>query len=245
MSYTPYSLITLPRVDTDGAIALASALESAAEPFAPHTGLVLSGLDDIKARRIEAQNARESGDPLGTPTIKAIDALEDLGIGVLAKGTKLFAQLADHTPEGKIAAELDARLFNDGLDYVNYKVEQEWAVVEAKLQVIQNENLEPKFAQIGLGHALSFLKQTHLKYGEVIGVTKAGVESLALGTARKALMDAIRVYVVRVMATEEAQKPETQARVQAMLKPLDDWRVNKSSPKKPAPPDAPPAPPQP
>ncbi len=245
MSYSLFSFITLPRVDTDGAIALASALESAAEPFAPHDGLVLSGLNEVKSRRIAAQQTRESGDPLGTPTVKAIDIIEDLGISVLVKGTKLIAQLAEHTPEGKIAADLDARLFNDGLDYVNYKVEQEWAVVDSKLQVIQSENLEPQFAQIGLGHVLAFVKQTHLHYGEVIGVTKAEAESKALGGARKVLMDALRVYVARVMATEEAGNAQSQARVRAMLKPLDDWRVNKSSPKKAAPPDAPPAPPAP
>lgn len=244
-AYSAFSIIALPRTDIDGSIALASALESAAEPFAPHSDLILAALADIRERRISAQQARGAGDPLGTPTVKAIDIVEDLGIGVLVKGTKLMAELADHTPEGQIAAELDARLFQDGLDYVNYKVEQEWAVVETKLQAIQAENLEPKFGQIGLGHVLNFVKQTHLKYGEIIGVTKPGAESPAIGKSRKALMDSMRVYVARVLASEEPGKPETQARVQAMLRPLHEWRVNKSSPKKLAPPDAPPVPPAP
>lgn len=175
--------------------------------------------------------------------VKEIDMLEDLGIGVAVHIVKELARMKGIIPEGDIAAELDQRLFQDGLDYVNYKVDQEWAIVDTKLQTIAAENLEPKFASIGLAPVLNFLKQTHVKYGEIIGTTKPTEEPPELGKARKEVMDAIRLHVVQVMASVVRAQPETNARAAAMLKPIHDARANMPTPPKnnaPAAPNTPP-----
>lgn len=237
-TYSPLELVALPRVDIEGAIALASALESAALSFSPLPDGVAASVAVVAEQRTAAQKVLSARSLKSG--IKEIDTLEDLGISVLVHVTKELARFKDLIPEGQSAHELDQRLFQDGLDYVNYKVEQEWAIVDTKLKTITDENLEPKFAMIGLTPILSFLKQTHAKYGDVIGVTKPSEESPEIGKARRAVADSIRFHVIRVMASVEPGKPETEARAAAMLKPIEDCRVNASAPAKPNPP-APPA----
>lgn len=228
-------LIALPRVDARDAVTLASQLEAAAAdqmvlPALP--GGVQSALGDVALMRADLQTALTAGSPLGTPTKKEADRQEDLAVVALFKILSGWAMLAEFIPEGKAAQQVLDRAFSDGVQFVNIRYEREWAVVDSKLKLIDSENLDAPIAVAGAAPALVFLKNVHATYGSVIGTTDALPEPPEVGKKRDALLDALRKYVVRVVANVEAKQPETQDLADVLLLPLSEWESAKPPAKK-------------
>lgn len=227
-SFSSLDLVSLPRVDSRGGIALASAVEAAAAAQSKAPAHVMDVVVQIGSDKQALQAALDSG-PQAGPTVREADQHVDIGVtgvhGILTGWTKFRGVL----PEGQVAQELLDRLYGDGLAFVNYKVERQWAVVDGMLKIIDNEALGAKFAMLGATPALDFLKQAQATYGAVIGTTEALPERPEVGVRRDALLDSLRLYVVRVAGLVERGKPETEELAHALLKPIVEWRGTKSA----------------
>lgn len=103
------------------------------------------------------------------------------------------------------------RLFPDGVAFINYKARKEWAIVETKLDTIATESLEAKLAQLGAIPALAYLKQVHVRYGQVVGATQPNAAtSPQVGEKLDALRDSMRQYVAAVTGSVRRKVPATQ-----------------------------------
>jgi len=230
-SFTPNDIVALPRVDARDAVALASAVEAAAAAQKDVPPYVISAVAQIASDRQALQKAIAAGPPAGAITVKEADRVEDLSITSLYALLVAWGRLEEFLPQAKGAQEVVDRVFKDGVAFVNSKVEKEWAVIDSKLKAIADEGLEAKIAAVGAMPILEFLKQTHATYGAVIGTTDAGADPVEIGKHRDALLDSMRVYVMRASGLVERNKPETQALADALLRPIVEWRSTKPTAK--------------
>jgi len=230
-SFTPTAVVSLPRVDARDAVALASAVEAAAAGQQGVPPYVLSAVAQIADDRQALQKAIAAGPPAGAITKKEADRVEDLAITSLHALLLAWGRLEEFLPEAKGAQEVVERIFKDGVSFVNSRVEKEWAIIDSKLKTIADEGLEAKIAAVGALPILEFLKQTHATYGAVIGTTDAAADPVEVGKHREALLDSLRVYVMRASGLVERNKPETQALADALLRPIVEWRSTKPAAK--------------
>jgi hypothetical protein len=167
-------------------------------------------------------------------TREQADEQEDAAVSAIFTILKGWGELASFIPEGKTAEALRARLFENGIEFIIRRYENEWAEVDTKLKTIQAEGLDAQFDSLGMAPALKHLREAHAVYGAVLGTTAPLPESPSVGPARLALLDAIRLYAIRVIAHVEDGKPETQALADALLTPLEQWKATKARAKKSA-----------
>jgi len=224
------SLIELPRVDAQEALALGKQLLAAADkqkslPVLP---------DAVKETRDEVDDACKGleaelkvGPAVGTPTKKEADRREDAAIVGAHTILVGWAMLAEFLAEGQTAQQLQDRLFPEGVKFVQQRYETEWTIVETKLKTIADESLDTKLAALGMGPVLKFLQDTHQVYGAVLGTTATLEEPAEIGKARTAVLDAIRAHVIQAMAQVKKAKPETQAFADELLLPIKLWKTSK------------------
>lgn len=233
-TFSPTDLVALPRIDFNGAIALASAIEAVAakEQNLPQT--IVEAVAQISADRSVLQQAVAKA-PSGALTIKEADRRVDRVAGAFHDIVEAWASLAEFISEGTGAQILMERIFPDGRRFVNLKVAEEWAAIETKLATIQRENLGNAITGIGAGPILALLQEMHGVYGAVIGTTEPLAEAPEVRESKEALTDSLREYVVQVAATVKRNKPETAARAETLLKPLREWESTKPTKDKPTP----------
>lgn len=234
-SVDPSNIISLPRVNAYTAVSLAQALEAASldEDGNPYQlpEAVQAALDDVVADRGALQEA-VGAPPPPNPTVRVIDLLEDNAVGALADLLRAWARVAGQIPQGDVAGKLFKRLFTGGLEFLNHKPIEEWAQVNTRLQIIQNEGLGAALGQLGAQPLLDHLQQIHVRYGEVTGATKAKPvpESPEVRANLDALLASIRHYVGSVVGSIVRKKPETKALAEKLLLPLTTWESTSSKP---------------
>ncbi len=223
-SYASADLVDLPQSDAATAIALASALDAAAEQQASLPTTVKDARAEMVADAASLLAALETAPP-PEKILRAIDAREDSAVGALYDTCRAFARLQGEIPEGDIARGLIDRVFPDGIAFVKEKARKEWSVVEGKLKVIDEEQLESQFAQLGALPILAHLRQVHIQYGEATGMTKPieMPEAAAVGEHRRALLESIKHYVVAVSGSVRRKVPATQKLADELLAPLVQW----------------------
>ncbi|WP_282416615.1 hypothetical protein [Polyangium sp. 15x6] len=230
-TFTPVDLVQLPRVDSNGAIALASAVESAASKYNDLPASVTEAVAQIVADRIVVHQALAKT-PGGLVTVKEADRRVDKVGGALHDICAAWASLAEFLPQGEDAQVLMDRVFADGRKFVNLKVKEEWAAVETKLATIDREGLGASIDAIGATPVLGLLRQMQAVYGAVIGTTEVPEEAPEVRESKDTLLDSIRAYVIQVAGTIKRGKPETAARADALLRPVREWESTKPSKEK-------------
>lgn len=235
-TFSPVDLVQLPRVDANGAVALASAVEAAAVPFNDLPQSIADELGQIKTDRQTLLKALAKS-PAGVVTVKEADRRVDKVGGAFHDIATAWASLAEFIPEGQDAQLLVDRLFSDGRRFINLKVKEEWAAIETKLATIDREGLLPQIQAIGANPILALLKQVQTVYGAVIGTTQAVEEAPEVRESKDALLDAIRTYVIQVAGSVKRGKPETLTRADALLKPIREWESIKPAKEKTNPPE--------
>ena len=84
------------------------------------------------------------------PVIKAVDVRIDRVIGAFDRSLGGWEMLAGESPAGDVAQALRARLFPDGIGFINIAPREEWTEIESRLTIIKNENLDPQLNSLGL-----------------------------------------------------------------------------------------------
>ena len=242
-TFKPREATTLPRLDAVSAVALSLLLIDAAEapPLPDAPALPQSVADALADVRVEVAALQLANAALDDkPGVRDADRAEDNAFTLTRDWLAAWARLPKGHPLGDKARALLGRLFADGLDFIRLPVEQERAVAEGKLGVIAAEKLAPELAALGGASILAHLEETHAAYVAAIDAAKVAPPELLLVREKlDALADALQLYVVRVVATVERGKPETQKRADELLRPLLEWdRRNKpAKPAKAPPPD--------
>jgi hypothetical protein len=175
--------------------------------------------------------------PAESPETRKADQLSDTVWGSLHGFLRSHGLLPGEVPTAQQARQVLDRLFPDGLMFLKLPYKLEWAEAEAKLGVIAKEQLEPVVRSLGGGPILDQLASAHAAYGKALGITAAKVapESPAIRAGLLRLQDALRRYVVRVVATMERDDPTSEAFAARLLAPIEEWEIRKRAPAEPAP----------
>jgi len=227
-TFSPVDLVQLPRIDANGSVALATAIEAAATPFQNLPPAIIDCLAQVGSdKQILLQALAKT--PTGLLTVKEIDRRVDKVAGALHDVTAAWATLAEFMPEGEKGKILHERLFADGRRFLNFKVHEEWAAIETKLATIDRENLGGSVDAIGAGPILVLLKQFQAEYGAIIGTTQPVEEAPEIRDSKAALLDSIRSYVIQVAASVKRGAPDTATRADLLLKPVREWESTKAA----------------
>ncbi|HEX2571730.1 MAG TPA: hypothetical protein VH877_19375 [Polyangia bacterium] len=230
---TPEHLIVLPRLNATGTITLAQALEVAARAQASALqafsfASIQEALQELVADREALQAAVAEAEAQSPNIVREADRREDLAISALHDLLAIWARLAEELPQGRVAERVYQRLFgDDGLSFIYLPVQEEWAVVDAKLFMIAFEGMDKSLAQIGAQPILELLQGIHAKYGEAIGTLGPAqlTEPPAVRDRREALLASIRLYILRVVGAVDRKNPESSNIVSALLEPIAERRA--------------------
>lgn len=237
-SFDAGSLINLPRLDAPGAVALGSALGTAAkgkqlgEPV--HASLL--ALEHATASLESALSARNKPQE---PSVdrNAADVEEDAAWGALHGWLEGWSRVPRASQAGDAAGLLES-LFPDGLSFTQLRYPVEWAEADARLKQLDGKGAAT-VAALGGQPLLDALRAAHERYGKAIGVTaaapvpKPGVD---LRTPLDAFAAATRRYVLKVAGAVDESDADSVALGDALLAPLAEWPSKSASAGAAAPP---------
>lgn len=235
-SYDPSTLIALPRLDARGWDALVKhlvAVATRAGMLPKAIASALKRLDDKHGSLAEALLVRLAAMAAPTPAVRAADLAEDAAWSALFDWLTGFAKLPFSPPEAAVAAAILAVLFPDGLKFTKIAYRLEWSEVETRIKLIAEQKLDEQIEGLGGGVFLRTVARAHKEYGEALGITRPldPAAAAALRTPLEDMIEALRLYVLRVAAHADPDDPETQALVDKLLAPLveAESRANNAS----------------
>lgn len=238
--YTPVDLVQLPRLPATGARALGQQVLSAADHVKPFPKGLLKARGRLAAAYDGLQSAVLAQFGAGTaearddePAVQELDRILDncwaglddrlLGLSRLPVGTA-------GVPE---AAALRKRLFPGGLSFLKLPYKLQWSESQVRLDLIEKEGLGASVDQLGGKPFLPAIRQAHAAYGDALGMTQPLPEAAAVPLVRGALdtfAEALRAYIVKVMATVDDDDPASQVVADALLAPLAAWTSSAKRP---------------
>jgi hypothetical protein len=238
------SRLKLPRLRATSALALANALLQQAEgqPLAPH---VKAGLDTVQEDRdglLAALGLKTGAEP--PPGVREADIDEDMAWAMLRDFLKVWGQLPG--PLGESSSKTSTAVFgSEGLSFVQLPVEEEKAVGDAKLKIIDEHGHAKVIESLGGQPILEHLRGVHARYGAAIAAAQEAeqIESPRVREPMETLLDSLQTYVTRVAGTVERKLPETRKAAEHLLYPLLSWERSSGTPGPAQPPVNPPPPP--
>jgi hypothetical protein len=236
-SFEPSDLIRLPRLNAEGTLALSQALITEAREAGELSAALGEALEALEGacralagallRRLRAA----AGGGVDPETARAADAAVDNAWGALRDFLSAWARLGDEA-EAERAGMLLARVFPDGLSFLNKRYKAEWADSETRLLLIDQEGLDADIEALGGATFLRVLRRAHGAYGEALHVTtRRGPDPEAIGL-RRAFEDAhaaMRAYLVQVAASRRPRDPATVALADRLNGPIIRWRADARS----------------
>jgi hypothetical protein len=247
-SYTPATVISLPRLTAAGATALGEKLLTAAKA---HQTNLTSGVAKVLGQLTQAhaglKKALSDQVPPSVPQgpesdAPACDRRVDACWSGLLDFLTAYSKLPD-VPQAAEAASLKANIYPDGLKFLLLTYELEWAEGESRLSRIQAQGLDQRITALGGGLFLQALSAAHDAYGKALGLTQAPAapapEPPSVREALDAFAATLRKYVTKVMGAVDDDEPATQALADDLLAPLATWDVGPSGGKGPGAPEEP------
>lgn len=226
-SLDPTRYLRPPVVDVPGGVALGIALVTAAGkqlPAAPKRALkqlrqtVIALQKDWSTQR-QAELITEED---RRPADQRLDRVW-AAVGVRLES---LAALPSTLAQSKQAAQLYARLFPTGLDFLKLPFEREWAESEQRLGQIADEEVQGLLTSLVGDFVLAELRDAHANYGRVLGITTARGETTVgpnLLEPLRTVQQAIVGYALQVVAAAHAD-PELAGVARAALRPIDELR---------------------
>lgn len=244
-NYDYTDVVVLPRMDITMTVALAEALNAAAnaeEQNSPLASSIADARTDMNASCDQAKQAIAAAGLKPGLTLGTIDTHTDLVFKAHRLILQGWALLSEHLPQGKEAEKLLAQLYGDGLKATQMMGKKQWVTLQSRIEAAKAAGLEQAVNQLGSGPVWTLFLNAQEQYGKVIGATEAQEEAPEIAASRQALQDAIRYYILQVSASVHPKKPETQKRANALHKPISEWKSSKTAEgKKEPPPATPPA----
>jgi hypothetical protein len=237
--------VVLPVLDAVGAMALAQQVEKGAEELSTKPpAAVVSAMRDVASAREalqQALGARMTPDQI--PELRDIDALEDAAWAMLRGFLLNFDRLPeDHAARGTALDAHDVIFGRGGLAFTQLPVDKERAAADARMAVIKSKKLDKVICKLGGTVFWTFLAETHERYKATIdeAVAARTKPTARVIEALDTLKDSLDMYIVRVLASVDRDKPETAKRAEELLAPIVAFKAtHKRKPKGKAKPGAP------
>ncbi|HEU4404000.1 MAG TPA: hypothetical protein VFS43_01705 [Polyangiaceae bacterium] len=234
-SFSPLELVTVPRTSAASAMALGTALLTAArqEPKLPPRFVrslerLEAECETLRASRTLRDEAQEIDASVANQADQDLDVAWSGLHNLLVGSTKLGV-----TPEG---VERGARaravltwVFPSGLRFLTLPYRDQWAESQTKLDRLAEPAMAEHLEALGAGPFVRAVEAAYEAYGEALYLTKRKAEVKAHVKVREPLervLDAVRRYVVQVAAylDDHEDDAESQAMVRVLLEPLATWK---------------------
>jgi hypothetical protein len=221
-------MVPLPKVSVPEAIALGTELVTWARarrklpgPIAKSLRLVRTELEEL----CEADQSSMVTTGEGTGHSREADRVLDASWSASYSWCTGWLKLPGGVAEAKLAAEIRDAIFADGVRFTQFKFKHQWAESQKRLDVIDKQGLGRHFERLGGAVFLDTLRDAHARYGEALGITQVvePEDSVNRREHLHALLDAIRRYVVQVMAYEYSEAPGAAELADYLLTPLRTW----------------------
>lgn len=136
-------------------------------------------------------------------------------------------------PDRIRAAELKARLFPTGLDFLQLAWVQEHAQSERRLQIIEEERMRPDLDRLIDAVFVTELHDAHEDYGVALGITepREAAPKVSMVEPLRELVQAIGDYTLQVLAFARFQ-PGNEAAARRALAPIDMFREAAAQPRR-------------
>jgi hypothetical protein len=248
-TYDLSDLVALPRMSAHEALALARTLRA----VATRMGELPKGVREALGELENASTALAAALPpkQKPPSIlREADREEDNAVSTLVAFLRTWLRLPEERFPQEVALArrgLDVLLEGGSLAFLTYRPVVEHSEVQRRIDALRAQGLDRELRSLGAGPFLDHLLAVHAAYGEACAIprTTATGDTPALRETMNELSDALRAYVVAVVASSSRKKPETVARAEELLHPLRAWvRSTPSNTRDPRPnPDPDPGPP--
>lgn len=223
------SLVQLPRLNANGAIALGTEIETALKKAKK----VPAPIKKVASRLAKAHKALRTGvagrltdpaDPGSAAGRKADQILDGAWRATHDWGSGWAGlPLAENEALAEKGQKLVDVLYGDGLKFIQLSWKLEHSESQARLDRIAKDGLSEVFEALGGGVFLKTLRKAHAGYGKALGLTEAKPKKEPPADLR-ALLDefyaTLRVFVLRVSAHADEDEPATVKLSDALLAPV-------------------------
>jgi hypothetical protein len=228
--FDPSAYVRPPVFDVATGVGLAIGLLRAMAPGAPPS--IKAAARKVRhscvALQTEWQRALDATPPL--PDKKLADHELDVAWAVVEARVAALAQLPhDRYPRAARAAALHARLFAEGLGFLNRDYEAEYAHSQRLLDVIRKDNLQAEIDDLCGPECLAEVQRTHASYDAALH--PGHIESrlpVKLRAARRELATSIATYALKVAAGADLENEAEVSAVVAALRPIDELRARQA-----------------
>lgn len=227
VSLDPTRYLRPPVVDVPGGVALGIALVTAAsKQLPPAPKRALKQLRQTVIALQKDWSAQRQAELVTDEDRRPADQRLDRAWAAVAVRLESLAVLPAALAQSKQAAQLYARLFPTGLDFLKLAFEREWAESEQRLGQIADEEVEGPLAELVGDFLIAELRDAHANYGRVLGITTTRTQPTVapnLLEPLRTVQQAIVGYALQVVAAAHAD-PELAAAARAALRPIDELR---------------------
>ncbi len=230
-TFDPASLVALPQLSGSGAYTLGEELRTAAKgaevtpPVTQAFDRVVVTHDALRVVLGECLPAPAENSAEAKQADRVLDSVYS-GIYDWCRGlTKLPGELAPGLAAK--ASRIGETFFPEGLKFTQLPYKLQWADSQMRIDALTERKLAGVFEELNGSAFVTALKNAHEAYGKALGITKSKPQLSDPPEVRKALDafgEALRSYVVQVVAFADAGGPQAAKIAQRLLAPLADWR---------------------
>lgn len=226
------NMVVLPRVRGHELLALARMLVAIAQQVAGLPEHVREALADMTGL-IAPLAAALAPVAVKRSDVREADRAEDKIVGAILDFLSAWAALPqDLFPQAQGAQEcLDVLLEGKGREFLTFKPVVEHSEVERRFETLKARKLDKVIRDLGGAAFLKHFDKVHAAYGVATGATVVVQEGESAAVRERAteLNDAMKTYVLRVVATVSARRPETRDRADMLLRPLREWESSRAA----------------
>lgn len=219
---------TSPRLSASSAVSLGIALLTVVPK--PATQAVRFAATRLRGSVLDLQT--EWGRELDQATADTLPRDADLRVDRVIRATSMrieaYALLSpEHVPQAEPAKAVSARLFPQGLRFINLPYEEQWAHCQRLLETIDNdEQLVADLEELVGEPILVELRAAQAAYGDALGITAERTVPVVVPLLDRlnAVRAAIVGYALQIVAMQDAD-PERIADARRALAPIDERRA--------------------
>lgn len=234
-SYQAVDVVPLPKMSVPDAIAFGTELVTWAKAKRKLPGLITKSLGLVRTELDELREADQSSMVTtgeGTGQSREADRVLDAGWSASYSWCTGWLKLPVVSEEVELATEIRDAIFADGVRFTQFKFKHQWAESQKRLDIIDKQGLGRHFERLGGAMFLDVVRDAHARYGEALGITQVVEPEDAVNRGERlyALLDAIRRYVVQVMAHGDSGRPGAAELADYLLTPLRTWESRPTPP---------------
>lgn len=226
--FTINDLIMLPRMKARELLAIARTLVLSARKLHGLERPITEALHDVEEQYKSLSDEMNGGEKKPPVQLKPADNAECNAVSALVEFASAWARIPEADCPAQVAtARACVEVFREDstLEFLKWKPVVKHSEVQRRIEALGARGLDEKIREIGGGPFLDHLARVHETYGEAVmdSTSDSQEETPAIREKSSELVEAVKSYVIRVVATVDRKRPETQARADTLLAPLRAW----------------------